>query len=222
MSPAPQIRAGAAGKPCSNPRRCIWFLLRGLGRACNKVHMKHIYSIRPASAPDAFAIATIQAGLWRPSYQGVLPDALIERMENVGPRKQAWTTIFQHFEESGLGGGYVAEIEGGDVVGFGTCGPQRDEALRDEGYEGEITSLYVAQDHQRCGLGAALLRFIAADMNAHAPAAAFWILDGNASAEAFFAQSGAVPCATRTSEMGDISETAYGWRDLSVLIGPVS
>ncbi|WP_353345385.1 GNAT family N-acetyltransferase [Litorivita sp. NS0012-18] len=185
--------------------------------------MKYTYSIRHADAQDAPAIAQVQAGVWRKAYQGRVPNALIERMEDVAERTKAWQTIFESFEESGLGQSFVAVEDDSGVVGFGTCGPQRDDALLDQGFSGEISALYIAAEHQGAGLGSGLLRFMAADLlrTGHM-SAAFWVLGGNPKADRFFTQTGGLACATRSGAHGDLHETAYGWRDLAQLAGRAS
>ena len=184
------------------------------------MYMNYTYSIRRADAQDAPAIASVQAHVWRHAYQGRVPEGLIERMEDVAERTKAWHMIFEQFADSGLGQGFVALGEGFGVVGFGTCGPQRDDALRDQGFSGEISTLYIAAEHQGTGLGSGLLRFMAADLleRGHM-SAAFWVLGGNPKTEQFFTKTGGFACATRNSAHGDLYETAYGLRNLAVLAG---
>lgn len=82
-------------------------------------------------------------------------DALIAGMSVTG-RSKSWTTILNSFAERGTGACCVAERDG-VLQGFASCGMQRDEGLKAL-YSGEISDIYVQSDHQRAGLGRALMQ----------------------------------------------------------------
>lgn len=97
-------------------------------------------TIRRAGPDDAEAIASVHVASWRESYRELIPEAVLTAL-SVAERAARWRSIL-----SGGGGGrssaYVAEIEG-EVIGFGSCGPQRDPGLERRGFTGEISALYV-------------------------------------------------------------------------------
>lgn len=181
--------------------------------------MTKTYSIRPATLDDAAAIAAVQVETWHTSYKGILPDALIERMEH-GDRTKAWTRILTAYAESGRGAAFVAEV-GGDVRAFGSWNPQRDDDLLAQGFDGEVTSLYVTPDHQREGLGQCLLTALARDLVSKGyNAVALWVILDNVRAVRFYEALGGTRIMERAAPQdGGFDEVAFGWTDLSVLSG---
>lgn len=174
--------------------------------------------IRPATVSDAQAIALVQVAVWKSTYKGLVPDALIAGM-SVSDRAKGWTTILNSFADSGRGACFVAELDG-VVQGFASCGVQRDEDLS-AAYPGEITAIYVRGDHQRSGLGRGLMLTCAqalADMGLNG--SALWVLSENTEARAFYTALGAEFITERVDQTPDgaLSEVAYGWptgRDLA-------
>jgi ribosomal protein S18 acetylase RimI-like enzyme len=173
--------------------------------------MEKTLHIRPATVSDAQDIAYVQVAVWNSAYKGLVPDALIERM-TVADRAKGWTTILNSFAETGRGACFVAERDGA-VQGFASCGAQRDDDLRAD-YAGEITAIYVQGDHQRNGVGRALMQSCAQAMTQmDLNGSALWVLSENESARAFYAALGAEFITERveTSADGAVSEVAYGW-----------
>jgi ribosomal protein S18 acetylase RimI-like enzyme len=167
--------------------------------------------IRPAILSDSQAIAFVQVAVWNSAYKGLVPDALIERM-SVTDRQKGWTTILNSFAETGRGACFVAEIDGA-IQGFASCGAQRDSDLS-VAYPGEISAIYVQGDHQRSGVGRALMQACAQaleTMDLHG--AALWVLAENEGARAFYAALGAEFVTERVDDRPDgaLSEVAYGW-----------
>lgn len=173
--------------------------------------MEQTLHIRPATLSDAQAIAYVQVAVWNSAYKGLVPDALIERM-TVADREKGWTTILNSFAETGRGTCFVAEIDG-TVQGFASCGAQRDEYLSAD-YAGEITAIYVQGDHQRSGLGRALMQSCTQAMAGMGlNGSALWVLSENENARAFYTALGGTFITERVeaSADGSVSEVAYGW-----------
>ncbi|KQO67093.1 GNAT family N-acetyltransferase [Methylobacterium sp. Leaf89] len=113
----------------------------------------------------------------------------------------------------------VAE-EGGGLVGLASCGSQRDATLRTAGFDGEISALYLRQDHQRRGLGRRLMRWMGTTlMDRGLSTASVWVLRENVGARAFYERLGGEIVGEAIDPSGDVAlaEVAYGWRDLSRL-----
>ncbi|MFY0681345.1 MAG: GNAT family N-acetyltransferase [Thalassovita sp.] len=179
--------------------------------------MSTTYQIRPALAEDAAGIAIVQVASWNTTYRGILPDALIDRI-SVEDRTKGWQKIFDAFAQSGQGGAIVAE-QNNRIVGFGSYGLQRDDDLAEQGYDGEVTALYLEKEHQRAGVGRALM----AELGKQAQSAglskvSLWVITANTGACLFYDALEGRTVATRADPQGgDMDERAYGWDDLSTL-----
>nr|WP_319250308.1 GNAT family N-acetyltransferase [uncultured Celeribacter sp.] len=188
------------------------------------------FQIRPAVLQDATAIAEVQVAVWRTAYREILPGALIDRM-TVPDREKGWIKILETYEETGRGAVFVAECEG-RVVGFLSCGDQRDNDLTAM-YNGEISAIYVADEMQHKGVGTALMARGAQALqkmghDAHGDrdgrgaraGVALWVLSENAGARGFYEALGGTVVARRWDNQpeGAMNEVAYGWADLATLM----
>ena len=168
-------------------------------------------AIRPATPNDVEAIARIHVEAWRSAYAGIIPDAYLVRMDVAGQRRMWRSTL------KGGGRGHhvaVAELGGGEVVGFASCGPARRDTLpRRAPYDGEVYTLYVALDHQGHGHGKRLLAAcfdILRDQDK--TAAVVWVLAANP-ARFFYESQGGRKVAERTESFAGtkLAELAFGW-----------
>lgn len=122
--------------------------------------------IRPATVEDAPGMARVIVDTFLASNRGIMSPEALQR------RKQTWTYEVsarnwrRAIEEMTEGDSaiciYVAEDEGGQVVGLSLGCPARDETATAE--VGEIDVLYVAESHQRRGIGRALAQTTAAHL----------------------------------------------------------
>jgi acetyltransferase (GNAT) family protein len=101
-------------------------------------------SFRQAEVADADVIAVLHVASWRETYSGILPDQFLDEL-SVEVRSAMWRGVLG--DRTNV---FVAE-NGNDIVGFGACGRQRNEALREQGFDGEIGALYVLKPQQRSG-----------------------------------------------------------------------
>lgn len=170
--------------------------------------------IREAAPGDAAAIARAHVDSWRTTYAGILPAAAIARMSYEG-LERAW-------QKNLSGGGrrecvYLAENAVGEVVGFASGGPERGG---DPVYRGELYAVYLLRPFQRRGAGRALVRAVARRLfeSGHA-SMIVWVLKDNP-ASGFYAALGGAVVAEKPVEIGAarLVETAYGWKDLRLLI----
>lgn len=108
--------------------------------------------------------------------------------------------------------------DGGRVTGFGSCGMQRDEVLRNAGFSGEFNAVYVLRSHQGRGVGRSIMRAMAKKLAAQGHvAASLWVLRENKPARAFYEKLGGVIVGEKLDQRPDVTlvEQAYGWRELS-------
>ncbi len=170
-------------------------------------------SLRPAGLVDAGAIARVHVTTWRAAYAGVVPQAYLVAMSEIG-QMRFWRRLLgrPQAEETIL----VAEVEaagGPQVVGFGSCGPSRPYGLP---FRGEVFTLYVADDWQGRGIGRALLRALFDDLVARGHRdAVIWVLSANPARFFYEAVGGSAVAERREAFAGALlNETGYAWPDL--------
>lgn len=106
--------------------------------------------IRAVTPEDAEAIAAVQVRGWQWGFRDILPNAFLDSL-SITERAQSW-----HSWIEGGASLLVAEDEGGEVVGFVSFGPARDEGT--EPGAGEVLAIYVSQEVAGTGVGFELLR----------------------------------------------------------------
>ena len=188
----------------------------------NPVPSLEAVTIRPAGLDDAPAIAAIHVGAWQETYAGLLPAAMIAA-HTVETRLAVWTRIF-----GDPASGTTVEVAEGPagLVGFGSCGAQRLTELAADGFDAEVSAIYVLSAAQRRGTGSTLMAAQAAHLRQSGHrAASLWVLRDNATARRFYERLGGVVVGERAErrERATLVEVAYGWRDLAALRrGPIS
>jgi GNAT superfamily N-acetyltransferase len=178
----------------------------------------NLIRFRDAKPGDAAAIGALHVASWRETYAGLLPDAMLAAL-SVEARTAMWRQILADPGAFGDAAVFVAE-EAGSLVGFGSCGRQRDAALAEAGYGGEIGAVYVLRAHQQRGAGRALMGALARALAEQGHAgASLWVLRENMPARLFYEELGGALIGQRHEEQPGASfvELAYGWRDLSAL-----
>jgi ribosomal protein S18 acetylase RimI-like enzyme len=177
-------------------------------------------SIRFAVVADASAIATIHVDAWRETYAGLIPPHVLSGL-SADRRTEMWGRILSNPEGFSSSAVFVAEREGA-IVGFGCCGLQRAESLGAQGYDGEISAIYLLRAFHRCGLGRALMSAMAQELqHRQLQAASLWVLRENEKACRFYEKLGGDAVADKKDIREDgfvFVEIAYGWRDLGALI----
>lgn len=170
--------------------------------------------IREATVGDAGAIARVHVAAWRENYRGLVPDTVLN---SLSPERRAfeWADRLKRDDDETV---LVAEDEGGHVVGFGACGPQRPDGLP---YEGEFYALYVLRQAQRRGFGRRLMRAMSARLaeGGHGTAT-LWVLRENLAARQFYATLGGKRLGDAGAERVQarpgyrLNQVAYGWTRL--------
>jgi len=171
-------------------------------------------TIRRATPDDAEAIARVRIDGWRRSYKGLVPQAYLDAM-SVEASMPLWQRVLA--APADIVSVYVAEGADG-VVGF-AAGNRLEEPK--QGFDAELTAIYLAQEVQRHGLGRRLVGTVAAERATHgATGMIVWVLAGNKPARAFYEALGAALVVEQPFEWDDkpLVETGYGWRDLPALV----
>jgi ribosomal protein S18 acetylase RimI-like enzyme len=177
---------------------------------------RDIGTIRMATFDDAPALASMHVASWRETYAGIVPAAMLASL-SVQKRQAMWEKVMRLQSSLGATVVYLLELDG-KIIGFGSCGAQRDEKLKDRGYDGEISAIYVLRTFQRLGAGTRLLFTMALDLAGRGyGAASLWVLRDNPTARRFYERFGARVIAERDDVREDsvLIEVAYGWADLT-------
>ena len=172
--------------------------------------------IRPARASDAAGIARVYVDTWRDTYAGLIPVPAL-----VGLSHRRLTQIWAE-ELARPASGQVVVIANdvtSGIVGFGSCGKMRGDALP---YKGEVFTLYVLPDFQGDGIGRRMLGRLFATLSARGMnSAVIWVLAANP-ARFFYQTMGGKLTAVREQRFWgvDLREWAYGWTDLRTTFAP--
>lgn len=168
-------------------------------------------ALREATPADAAAIGALHVACWHETYSGILPAPMLPGL-SVEMRTDMWRAILEDSDAFGGAVVFVA-VQEDRIVGFGSCGAQRDPALIEAGFDGEIGALYVLQAYQAQGIGRALMRALA---NRGHQAVSLWVLRDNVSARGFYEALGGAIVGERID--GSLVELAYGWPDAARLL----
>ena len=177
------------------------------------------FRLRSAIPGDAPALGALHVASWRETYAGILPDEMLAGL-SADARAAMWADVLGDPLATSGTQIHVAQDEQ-HLVGFGSCGRQRDGGLAGSGFSGEIGALYVLQSHQRLGIGRALMvRMAKALVDAGHHAAALWVLRDNLVARNFYERLGGKVVGEKKEEgpRASLVELAYGWNDLSLLV----
>lgn len=159
-------------------------------------------------------MAKVHVAAWRETYPGILPDDMLERL-SIADEAIRWQRMLDRPGAWGGAVGFVADQDG-SVVGYGLCGEQRMALLRDRGFAGEISELYVLGSSQRQGVGSGLMKAMAGVLRERGHRAiSLWVLERNGPARRFYERLGGTPIAEKRT---GLIEVAYGWSDLQTLL----
>jgi ribosomal protein S18 acetylase RimI-like enzyme len=177
--------------------------------------IKTSMTIRIATIDDAAELGKMHVASWRETYTGILPEGMLSSL-SVPARITKWQEILR--EPASVEATVVHVMESdGNIIGFGSCGPQRTEKLKVRGYAGEFSGIYVLRAFQRHGVGARLMSIMASDLASRGfNAASLWVLRDNAVARQFYERFGGQVVEEREDVRGQVTlvELAYGWANL--------
>ncbi|MGW2053329.1 N-acetyltransferase family protein [Streptomyces sp. NPDC001840] len=144
--------------------------------------------IREMTVDDCEAVATVRVRGWQHAYRGLIPQAYLDTMsvEEDAARRREYLT---------KGDGRVVDLvaeRAGHVVGWGCCGPSRDEDVPDR--TAELYALYVLPERIGTGVGSALIDALTARAEAAgASSLLLWVLAANDRARRFYTRTGFAP-----------------------------
>ena len=169
--------------------------------------------IREAHPSDLEAIANLHAWSWRVAYRGILSDTFLDS-DLVTERRALWRERFDKPAPNQTI--VVAEIDGG-MVGLSCAFGDHDAR-----WGTLIENLHVAPRHKGLGIGAQLVRHIAAwSSRCHTAAGMhLWVLTGNTAAQGFYKRLGASQVEESVWDAPDgnsVSEFRFAWPTLPAI-----
>ena len=170
--------------------------------------------VRAAILGDAGPIARVQVDVWRTTYAGIVPTEYLAGL-SYRDRESKWAEILS--AERPAESNFVAETDGGEVVGFAGGGPEREGTPT---YRGELYAIYLFEEYQRAGVGRRLVSAVARQLVADGFCSMLvWVLEDNRPACAFYESLGGARVGRQTVTIGgaDLWEAAYGWKDVAGL-----
>ena len=169
--------------------------------------------IREASPADAPAIARVHVGTWRTAYAGIVRDDVLANMSVQRCERNHREAIADQGRKCWTS---VAEDDAAGIVGFARGGPERSG---NPVFGGEIYALYVLEEHQRRGIGGALVAAVAAALlDCGFSSMLIWALKDNP-CRGFYESLGGRYVGEKEIVIGGDSlvEVAYGWEDIRPL-----
>ncbi len=170
--------------------------------------------IRAAQSADAGPMAHIHVDAWRATYADMIPADYLAGL-SYRDRTSWWVRVLEtprravhHF---------VAETDGGQIMGFAGAGPERDGNCT---YRGELYNIYLLPRHQGKGVGSGLVSAVAQRLLEDGIRSMLvWVLQDNQPACRFYESLGGGKVGRKTIEIGGVHlvEVSYGWKDITAL-----
>jgi ribosomal protein S18 acetylase RimI-like enzyme len=163
--------------------------------------------IREAQPQDVPAIAKVHVDSWRTTYDGIVASEFLASLSYEESERMWLNGLSSSPNPVSL---YVAETPDGAVVGFAAAGAEREG---DTTYKGEIYAIYVLQTYQRQGIGSALFKACALELDRRGFACfLLWVLKANPACQ-FYQALGGKFLREKEIQIGNerLIEVAYGW-----------
>ncbi len=168
--------------------------------------------IRLATFEDCQAIAHVQVDSYRCAYAGQFPQPYLDHFTYEG-QEQDWAAWFEAGKTDIL---LVADDPQDGVIGYLLAYKQAGLP----GFDAEIAAMHVRQDHQKRGVGSALLRKAVEMLMEHgSKSVMLWTLRGSPARAWYESLQGKfISGKTYPVYDQDIVEVSYGWSDIRVLL----
>ncbi|MGC8480979.1 MAG: GNAT family N-acetyltransferase [Acidimicrobiales bacterium] len=141
--------------------------------------------IRLARPEDVRALGEVHVRTWQAAYAGHFPQTFLDALDPC-ERWETWRNILER-ADPGRRSTFVVEIEG-ELCGFASIGPSRDDDLDDFG---ELYGLYLLPDRWRLGIGRQLMEVAVRQLVQFGfRQAMLWVFDKNERARQFYEAEG--------------------------------
>ena len=164
------------------------------------------FAIRAAKLADAEGIARAHTASWQISYRGILPDAVLDRI-NVDQRAASWRRTLQDRSILTL---VAYDVTHHDIVGFCDAGRTRGNSP----YAAEIYRIYIEHHAKRYGLGREMFEQVTDWLRTQElRSLIIWVLDGNHHARRFYEAMGGRAATRMASAVSGfpVVELSYVW-----------
>jgi GNAT superfamily N-acetyltransferase len=164
------------------------------------------FAIRAAKLTDAEGIARAHTASWRTSYRGLLPDAVLDRID-VDQRTASWRRTLQDRQVLTL---VAYDTTHHDIVGLCDAGRTRG----DSPCAAEVYRIYFEHHAKRHGLGREMFEQVTDWLRAQElRSLIIWVLDGNHHARRFYEAMGGRAASRMASTVSGfpVVELSYVW-----------
>lgn len=166
--------------------------------------------IRKAKLADAKGIAHVHVDSWLATYRNIIPDTYLNQL-SYEAREQLWV------ENIKAENNFVAENDGGEIIGFADGGKERTGKYAK--LKGELYSIYILPHHQGKGIGRSLMKRVVEHLEESGHNSMLvWVLEENPS-RGFYEKMGGKKVDRKTLTISGkvLNEIAYGWEDIGLL-----
>lgn len=146
---------------------------------------------RQARVEDIEGISAVRIRSWQEGYRGILPGDYLAAL-SVRAEVERWRSALAG---RGLRPGHSVAVVDGEIVGWSSVGPYRDEDVPPPGPDaGEINAIYVLPERWGAGIGRALMAHALQELAAGGLSPVLlWVLRDNTRARRFYQRAGFRP-----------------------------
>jgi ribosomal protein S18 acetylase RimI-like enzyme len=165
-------------------------------------------TIREAGPEDAAGIARVHVESWRTTYPGIMPQEHLDALSYVD-RERTWAARLTG-DSPAKTLVYVAQTDGGEIVGFVAGGAER---AGDPDFQGEISALYLLHSEQGRGLGRRLVQTFARRLSQEGHRTLLVWVNAQNPARRFYEALGGALARTGQREIRGVTydDAGYGW-----------
>ncbi|WP_227001783.1 GNAT family N-acetyltransferase [Virgibacillus necropolis] len=166
--------------------------------------------IRKATVADAEGIARVHVDCWRTTYKDIISEKFLTNL-SYEQRTKLWVNNISRKNDSV----FVAVNDDEKIIGFTSGGNVKLGEY--QGYDGDVTSIYILKKFQGLGIGKKLLKRLFTEfesLNFHSVIVK--VLEENKSCH-FYEAMGAEIIDSTSIKMADdnLKLLVYGWEDIS-------
>ncbi len=165
--------------------------------------------VREATELDVRSIARVHVDTWRTTYKGIVSDKFLNDL-SYNKREEMWNK-FIHDSAKNKNYIFVAEDVKDGIIGFATCGIERESDNRSVG---ELYAIYILKSYQNKGIGKLLFNTVKEKLEElKFSSILIWVLESNNQACRFYEEMGGKKLKEQDIIIGGdtLREIAYKW-----------